>query len=121
MTDAVIEQHLLGQETIGVYPLLPDKTCWFPAADFDKKTWEYDALAFLETCKEVNVPAVANGKLIVGFGLVAWPAQYGVTGIHTFMVDQDGIIYEKDIEPAPNGVMPATTRYDPDPSWGVVE
>ena len=57
MTDAVIENHLLGNETIGVYPLLPDETCWFLAADFDKKTWEYDALAFLETCQEVNVPA----------------------------------------------------------------
>ena len=50
-------EHLLGKETIGVYPLLPDETCWFLAADFDKKTWEYDSLAFLETCKELNVPA----------------------------------------------------------------
>src|SRR5690242_20987772 len=33
MTDAVIENHLLGKETVGVYPLLPDETCWFPAAD----------------------------------------------------------------------------------------
>ena len=57
VTDAVIEHHLLGQETVGVYPLLPDETCWFLAADFDKKTWEYDALAFLETCQELNVPA----------------------------------------------------------------
>jgi len=57
MTDAVIENHLLGKETIGVYPLLPEETCWFLAADFDKKTWEYDALAFLETCQESNVPA----------------------------------------------------------------
>ena len=57
MTDGVIENHLLGKETIGVYPLLPDETCWFLAADFDKKTWEYDALAFLETCRELHVPA----------------------------------------------------------------
>lgn len=57
LTDAVIENHLLGKETVGVYPLLPDETCWFLAADFDKKTWEYDALAFLETCQELNVPA----------------------------------------------------------------
>src|ERR1700738_2385118 len=57
MTDAVIENHLLGKETVGVYPLLPDETCWFLAVDFDKKTWEYDSLAFLETCQELNVPA----------------------------------------------------------------
>jgi superfamily II DNA or RNA helicase len=58
LTDAVIENHLLGKETVGVYPLLPDETCWFLAADFDKKTWEYDSLAFLEACRELNVPAV---------------------------------------------------------------
>jgi hypothetical protein len=57
LTDAVIEDHLLGKETVGVYPLLPDETCWFLAADFDKTTWEYDSLAFLETCQELNVPA----------------------------------------------------------------
>src|ERR1044071_7799050 len=57
LTDAVIENHLLGKEIVGVYPLLPDETCWFLAADFDKKTWEYDSLAFLETCQELNVPA----------------------------------------------------------------
>jgi hypothetical protein len=57
LTDAVIESHLLGQETVGVYPLLPDETCWFLAADFDKKTWEYDSQAFLEACREMGVPA----------------------------------------------------------------
>ena len=57
VTDAVIENHLLGRETVGVYPLLPDETFWFLAADFDKKTWEYDSLAFLEICREMNVPA----------------------------------------------------------------
>jgi len=57
LSDAVIEDHLLGNETVGVYPLLPDETCWFVAADFDKKTWEYDSLAFLETCQQFNVPA----------------------------------------------------------------
>jgi|HubBroStandDraft_1064217.scaffolds.fasta_scaffold02168_2 superfamily II DNA or RNA helicase len=57
VTDAVIENHLLGKETVGVYPLLREETCWFLAADFDKKTWEYDSQAFLETCQELNVPA----------------------------------------------------------------
>ncbi len=57
LTDAVIENHLLGNETIGVYPLLPDETCWFLAIDFDKKTWQEDSRAFLDTCQELNVPA----------------------------------------------------------------
>src|SRR5208337_840717 len=57
LTDAVVENHLLGKETVGVYPLLPDETCWFLAVDFDKKTWEYDSQAFVETCQELSVPA----------------------------------------------------------------
>ena len=57
LTDTVIENHLLGKETIGVYPLLPDETCWFVAVDFDKKTWQADSLAFMDTCRELNVPA----------------------------------------------------------------
>ncbi|MBV8844221.1 MAG: DUF2950 domain-containing protein [Bryobacterales bacterium] len=60
---------------------------------------------------------VANNKLIGGFGLIAWPAQYGVTGVHTFIVNQDGVVYEKDLSPA-TGQSPATiTRFNPDRSW----
>jgi hypothetical protein len=62
-----------------------------------------------------------NNKLVGGFGLVAWPAEYGVTGIHTFMVNQDGIVYQKDIPPAPGAVSALPTRFDPDPSWTPVE
>ncbi len=58
LSDMVIENHLLGKETIGIYPLLAGETCWFLAVDFDKKTWGEDSRAFLETCQEVNVPAV---------------------------------------------------------------
>lgn len=58
LTDEVIRQHLTGDLTIGIYPLLLDETCWFLAADFDKKNWELDAAAFLATCREMAVPAV---------------------------------------------------------------
>ena len=57
LSDVAIENHLLGKETIGIYPLLPDETCWFLAVDFDKKTWTDDSRAFLDTCQELNVPA----------------------------------------------------------------
>jgi len=53
----VIENHLLGKETIGVYPLLSDETCWFLAVDFDKKTWQEDSIAFMDTCREMQVQA----------------------------------------------------------------
>jgi hypothetical protein len=60
---------------------------------------------------------VVKGKLMGGFGLVAWPAQYGVTGIQTFIVNQDGVIYGKDIAPPSGGAPLPITRYDPDPTW----
>jgi hypothetical protein len=60
---------------------------------------------------------VLKDKLIGGFGLAAWPAQYGVTGIQTFIVNQDGMIYGKDIAPPSGGAPVPITRYDPDPTW----
>ena len=60
-------------------------------------------------------------KLIGGFGLVAWPAEYGITGIHTFIVNQDGVVYQKDIAPVPGKPMVPITRFDPDSSWAPVE
>jgi len=62
-----------------------------------------------------------KNKLIGGFGLVAWPAEYGVTGIHTFIVNQNGIVYEKDIVPVPGKPPLAVTSFDPDPSWQPVD
>jgi Protein of unknown function (DUF2950) len=63
----------------------------------------------------------AKGKLIGGFGLVAWPAQYGVTGVYTFIVNQQGVVYEKDIAPVPGKPQVPITRFDPDPSWEPVD
>ncbi len=60
--------------------------------------------------------AVKN-KLIGGFGLVAWPAEYGVTGIHTFIVNQDGVVFQKDIPPVPGKPAPPITSFDPGNSW----
>jgi hypothetical protein len=60
-------------------------------------------------------------KLVGGFGLVAWPAEYGVTGIHTFIVNQDGIVYGKDIAPVAGKPPLPITRFDPDRSWEPVD
>ncbi|MDD1444305.1 hypothetical protein MEO93_28995, partial [Dolichospermum sp. ST_sed3] len=65
VTDLVVRNHLQGFDpqdksgrdfTIGVYPMLPDETCWFLAVDFDKATWQEDARAFVETCSLFDVP-----------------------------------------------------------------
>jgi hypothetical protein len=57
VTDAAMHNHLSGKITIGVYPLLPDETCWFLAVDFDQHSWKEDAAAFIHSCREWNVPA----------------------------------------------------------------
>jgi hypothetical protein len=57
LTDDIILNHLTGERTVGVYPLLKDDTCWFVACDFDKQGWALDALAFLNICKDYGVPA----------------------------------------------------------------
>ncbi len=56
---------------------------------------------------------VVQGTMLAGFGMVAWPAQYGVTGTRTFIVSQDGVVYQKDLGASGGSV----TKYDPDPSW----
>lgn len=63
LTDDVLRQHLEGKQTIGVYPLLLDETCWFLAVDFDKKSWQADASAFLETCRDLAYRPRLKGRV----------------------------------------------------------
>jgi hypothetical protein len=60
LTDDAIRNHLTGKQTVGIYPLLPDDTCWFLAVDFDKKSWLADAAAFVATCKRFQVPSAVE-------------------------------------------------------------
>lgn len=71
ITDKVIRDHLSGRCTIGVYPLLPDETCWFLAIDFDKGSWQEDVAAFLHTCEELSVP-VSVERSRSGNGAHVW-------------------------------------------------
>ncbi len=64
---------------------------------------------------------VVKDSMIGGFGLVAWPAHYGVSGVHTFIVNQDGIIYEKDLGNPGTSLSTTVTSYDPDKSWTRVQ
>ena len=57
VTDQVIYDHLAGKLTIGVYPLLSDDTCCFLAVDFDQADWREDAPAFMQSCRELSIPA----------------------------------------------------------------
>jgi superfamily II DNA or RNA helicase len=56
VSDQVVLDHLQGRHVMGVYPLLPDDTCWFLAADFDEASWADDVAAFVETSRVVGLP-----------------------------------------------------------------
>lgn len=60
---------------------------------------------------------VINGNMIGGFALVAWPAYYGETGIMTFIVNQQGRVYQKDLGRQTAAIASKMKAYDPDPTW----
>jgi superfamily II DNA or RNA helicase len=76
--DDVLRSHLIGRArgnsvdfTAGVYPMLADETCWFLAADFDKKSWKQDVVAFRDSARAKRVP-VAIERSRSGNGAHAW-------------------------------------------------
>lgn len=64
---------------------------------------------------------IINGHMIAGFAFVAWPAQWGNTGVMTFIVNQQGTVYQKDLGPDTAKIAGAMTIYDPDASWTPVQ
>lgn len=60
---------------------------------------------------------LVKNLMIGGFGLVAWPAEYGTSGIMTFIVNQDGVVYEKDLGPRTSTLAKAMTKFNPDKTW----
>jgi superfamily II DNA or RNA helicase len=71
VSDEEVAKHLRGDQVMGVYPLLPDETCWFLAADFDKRQWQEDVTAFADTCCQHGVP-VAIERSRSGNGAHVW-------------------------------------------------
>ncbi len=64
---------------------------------------------------------VVNGEMTGGFALVAWPVHYDASGVMTFVVNQDGIPYERDLGPKTETAAAKITRFDPDASWRAVD
>jgi Protein of unknown function (DUF2950) len=60
---------------------------------------------------------LAQGHMIGGFALVAWPAAYGNTGVMTFIVNQDGVVYQKDLGSGTKAAVQKITLFNPDKSW----
>ncbi len=64
---------------------------------------------------------VVKGVMIGGFALVASPAEYGVTGVQTFIVSHDGVVYEKDLGADTLKLFKTMDRFNPDKTWTPVE
>jgi hypothetical protein len=64
---------------------------------------------------------VINGHLLAGFGLVSWPDQWGSTGVMTFIVNQQGKVYQKNLGPKTGVIAAAMTTFDPDETWTLVK
>ncbi|MDH4233352.1 MAG: DUF2950 domain-containing protein [Nitrospirota bacterium] len=64
---------------------------------------------------------VVKGKMILGFALVAFPAEYGNSGVMSFMVNQEGAVYEKDLGKNTRRIADAMKIFDPDKNWKKVE
>ncbi|MDO8662858.1 MAG: DUF2950 domain-containing protein [Candidatus Omnitrophota bacterium] len=74
------------------------------------------------TAQGANAPGGAysyliNEHMVAGFALAAWPAEYAVSGIMTFIVNQNGIVYEKDLGPDTDKILGAMVGYNPDSTW----
>jgi hypothetical protein len=64
---------------------------------------------------------IINGRMIAGFALVAWPAEWGNTGVTTFIVNQQGRVYQKNLGPKTVKIARAMTAYDPDDTWTLAQ
>lgn len=64
---------------------------------------------------------LVNGRMILGFALVAWPAQYGASGIMTFIVNHNGIVFQQDLGENSATLAAAMGIFNPDPGWSKVE
>jgi len=64
---------------------------------------------------------VVDGRMIGGFGLIAYPAIYGNSGIMTFMVNHDGVVFQKDLGPDTAEIVGEIEGFDPDATWNAVE
>ena len=56
-----------------------------------------------------------------GLSVITWPAEYGVSGVKSFMISHEGVVYEKDLGTETGAVAEAIQLYDPDSSWSVVD
>lgn len=108
-----------GEEPSPIGPLIPDARLRQPGDPFNGYYFK------ILTRQGPAAPAgaysyVINGHMVAGFAMVAYPADYGRTGIKAFIVNHYGDVYEKDLGPATARLAPAMSDYNPDATWALV-
>jgi hypothetical protein len=78
------------------------------------------------TCQGPHAPGgkynyIINGRMIAGFALIAWPAQWGNSGVMTFLVNQEGRVFEQNLGPKTDVIARKMKAYDPGPGWKPAE
>ena len=64
---------------------------------------------------------VVDGKMTGGFAFVAYPAEYGNSGVMTFMINQDNVLLQKDLGKTTTETATSMNKFDPDASWNIVQ
>jgi len=99
----------------------------YAATGLDDKPVPYHGYYYkILTSQGKNAPGgaydyVVNGRMVGGFALVAYPARYGSSGIMTFMVNQDGVVYERNLGKTTEKIVQAMKIFDPDKEWKKAE
>jgi hypothetical protein len=122
--DGLYWENASGTDESPLGPLFADASAeGYQVADQPATPQPYHGYRFrILTAQGANAPGgarsyVKDGRMTDGFGLVAWPAEYGKSGIMTFQVNGQGIVFEKDLGQQTAEAAQAITAYDPDASW----
>ena len=108
--DALIISAGVENETVTSHDPVPLNGYYFRILTSQGKNAEGGARSYL-----------VNGKMLTGFAFVAYPVVYRSTGVMTFIVNQNGIVYQKDLGPDTEKTGNELTQYDPDSTWDPVE
>jgi hypothetical protein len=109
-----------GEEMSPFGPLIAETVAYAPGR---KAGDPYRGYRFRILTRQGNSAAggaysyLINGRMIAGFAMVAYPAEYGQSGVMTFIVNHNGKIYEKDLGPGSAGVAAKMTSFNPGPGW----
>ena len=111
-----------GDEPSPVGPFVADAA----AEGYRRGAGEYHGYRYRQLFRQTDaanggaIDYFDNGVLKNGFALVAWPAEYGVSGVMTFIVNQDGVVFQKDLGEETETAVAAMDAYNPDPTWTAV-